>query len=235
MDGTDAHDECSATSASVDPRQRAASTSSLARPSGPPARQPGAAGGRRLHQLDRLTERRPPPSSHAASKRASPRRLRTSARIGRDAHEIGRERHPDRHQTASAAPRRPAARSASPDAAARCAARLERRPPEPTIAELDEEGQRLLELRGGRFGIAQVGVDSGEAPEHLARTCGGRRPLAGWQDSLRPGPRVGDARPGGRVRARAKSPSAIPWESPRRRNEQGCPRRAAVPVRHLRW
>ena len=78
-----------------------------------------------------------------------------------------RQRHTDRPQTASAAPRRLTARSA-PRRGGEGGDRLEHDHAEPAIAELDEERQRLLELRRGRLGIAQVGVDSGEAPEHLA-------------------------------------------------------------------
>ena len=37
--------------------------------------------------------------------------------------------------------------------------RLEHDPAEPAIAELDEERQRLLELRRGRLGVTEVGVD----------------------------------------------------------------------------
>ena len=59
------------------------------------------------------------------------------------------------------------ARSVSPTPGGQERRRLEHDPAEPEVAELEEERQRLRELRRGRLGVTELAVDLREAPEHL--------------------------------------------------------------------
>ena len=80
--------------------------------------------------------------------------------------------------------------------------RLEHDAAEPEVAELEEQRQRLRELRRRRLGVTELAVDLRRGSRAPWRTCGGHRPRAGCRGSRPPvlGPRR--AVPGGRVTAR---------------------------------
>ena len=135
---------------------------------------------------------------------------------------------PSAARIASAAARSWTARMASP-ASGEKSRRLEHDHAEPTIAELDEEGQRLLELRGGRVGIAQVGVDFGEAQSTLpnVRRSPTARRMARLSSAWARG--VGE-RAGGAGDGEAEEPERDSVRVAEPPEQQGCARRAAVRV-----
>lgn len=123
----------------------------------------------RRHELNRRAEREAPAVLPGGLEASIPQ---GTARLGEDVvvarAKPGHERYADRPEDGSGGAEEADGPLGVTGRGGQEGRRLEHQLGEPAIAELDEERQRLLELCRRRLGVAEIGADVGDVPEHLA-------------------------------------------------------------------